>query len=409
MLEKNFKCFEPEYVGKFQCDGRKCNAKCCRGWQVDIDRKTHEKYKQIADQSMRRKILDSLYWNEPSHTYRMKLNRVSCPLLRDDLLCDIQKNFGEEFLSNTCAEFPRRTFVVDDFAERSLSMTCPVAAELALLNPKPFKFRHVEIKTTRAACFFYRSAVEMPARKYLSTLQQISLEVLQDRRLTMNNRLAALGLMTSEFDSMFLNGRENQLELVPMIYHSDDYFQSLATRCKQLPFSPPEYIIFMVNMMQRLLKDAVVYYSDKQRVFTQYPLAAFRLDTPFDTWDDVTALYNENVDAYKKFVLEPFGHVVEKYIVHSFFAGLYPCHAPITLLNNYFLFLALIKISEFGLISMAAVLREHFTLNDLLEFIERFSNRIDHASLFTQITLDFITDKVAKPLDLMSALIDNQF
>ena len=409
MLEKNFKCFEPEYVGKFQCDGRKCNAKCCRGWQVDIDRKTHEKYKQIADQSMRRKILDSLYWNEPSHTYRMKLNRVSCPLLRDDLLCDIQKNFGEEFLSNTCAEFPRRTFVVDDFAERSLSMTCPVAAELALLNPKPFKFRYVEIKTTRAACFFYRSAVEMPARKYLSTLQQISLEVLQDRRLTMNNRLAALGLMTSEFDSMFLNGRENQLELVPMIYHSDDYFQSLATRCKQLPFSPPEYIIFMVNMMQRLLKDAVVYYSDKQRVFTQYPLAAFRLDTPFDTWDDVTALYNENVDAYKKFVLEPFGHVVEKYIVHSFFAGLYPCHAPITLLNNYFLFLALIKISEFGLISMAAVLREHFTLNDLLEFIERFSNRIDHASLFTQITLDFITDKVAKPLDLMSALIDNQF
>ena len=356
---------------------------------------------------MRRKILDSLYWNESSHTYRMKLDRVSCPLLRDDLLCDIQKNFGEEFLSNTCAEFPRRIFVIDEFAERSLSMTCPVAAELALLNKTPFKFHYVEIKTTRAACFFYRSAVEMPARNFLPTLQKISIEVLQDRRLSMNNRLTALGFMMSEFDSMLHNGKENQLELVPNVYHSDEYFQSLAARCKQLPFSTPNYIIFMVEMMQRLMKDAIVYYSKNQRVFTQYPIEAFRLDTPFDTWDEVVALYNENIDAYKKFVREPFGHVIDNYIVHSFFAGLYPCHVPITLLNNYFLFLALIKVFEFGLISMAAVLREQFTPNDLLEFIERFSNRIDHASLFTQIALDFITDKVAKPLDLMSTLLDN--
>ena len=408
-MEKKFRCFEPTYVRNFQCDGRKCDAKCCRGWQVDIDRKTHDKYKQIADQSMRKKILDSLYWNEPSHTYRMKLDRVSCPLLRDDLLCDIQKNFGEAQLSNTCAEFPRRTFVVDEFAERSLSMTCPVAAELALLNPEPLKFHYVELKTVRAACFFYRSAVEMPARNFLPILQKISIEVLQDRRLSINNRLTALGFITSELDSMLLNGREQQFELIPNVYHSDEYFQSLAARCKQLPFSTPDYISFVVELMQKLFQDAVVYYSDKQRVFTQYPIDAFHLTEPFDTWEDVIALYNQNIDAYQKFVMQPFGNVVENYLVHSFFAGLYPCHAPITLFNNYFLFLSLFKVFEFGLISMAAVLREKFSIDDLLEFIERFANRVDHASLFTQITLDFITDKVSEPLNLMSALLDNRF
>ena len=407
-MEKKFKCLEPEYVARFECDGRKCNAKCCRGWQVDIDRKTHEKYKQLTEQNMRRKILDSLYWNESTHTYRMKLDRVSCPLLRDDLLCDIQKHYGSEYLSNTCSEFPRRTFVVDEFAERSLSMTCPVAADLALLDRQPLKFRYVELKTTRAACFFYRSAVEMPARKFLPTLQKISIDVLQDRRLSMNNRLTALGFMMSELDSMLLNGKEAQLELVPTVYRSDEYFQLLATRSKSLEFSTPEYVMFMVELMKRLMAEAIVYYSDEQRIFTQYPIEAFQLETPFDTWDEVVALYQKNIAAYKKFVLEPFGHIVENYIVHSFFAGLYPCHVPITLMNNYFLFLALIKVFEFGLISMAAVLREDFKPDDLLEFIERFANRLDHASLFTQLTLDFITDRVREPLALMSALLDNQ-
>ena len=119
-------------------------------------------------------------------------------------------------------------------------------------------------------------------------------------------------------------------------------------------------------------------------------------------------VYDGIAAAYKKFVLEPYGNVIEKYAAHSFFAGLYPCHAPLTLLNNYFLFLTLWKLFEFGAMSMAAVLREKLTLADLLEFIERMSNRVDHASLFQQITLDFITDKVAEPNELLSALVDTQ-
>lgn len=409
-LTKKFRCLEPEYVKKFRCDGRKCDAKCCRGWQVDIDRKTHEKYKQITDQTMRAKILDSLYWNEPSHTYRMKLDRVSCPLLDGDRLCEIQLNFGEEFLSNTCAEFPRRVFVIDDFAERSLSMTCPIAAELALLDPKPMQFKYRELKTTRAACFFYRSANELPARKFLPTLQRISFEVMQDRRLPLNNRLTILGLITSELDSMLLNGREDQFELVPKVYRTDDYFQSMVARCKTLPFDFPRYFSSMIELIRRLIEQkAIAYYSPDQRVFTGYPVEAFRLNENVLSMAQFASLYEENLGAYREFVLKPFGHVIENYLVHSFFAGIYPCHAPITLLNNYFLFLTLFKLFEFGLISMAAVERENFSLDDLLEFIERFSNRTDHASMFTQIALDFIADQVSDPIRFMSTLIDNRF
>ena len=406
-FKKSFTCFEPEYVKKFHCDGRKCNAKCCRGWQVDIDRHTHEKYKSIPDQEIRSKILDSLYWNEPTNTYRMKLDQTSCPMLRDDLLCSIQKTYGEEFLSNTCSEFPRRVFVIDDFAERSLSMTCPVAAELALLDKAPMKFVRNKVETTRAACFFYRSNVEMPARKFLVQLQEISFEVLQDRRLTLNQRLKALAIMISEIDGLLRDGKEQQLELVPRVYHSDDYFQSLMAKSKSFPFELRHYMTNMFGLLNALLGKAIVYYSPEQRVFATYPVEAFTSTQMITSWDKMREVYEENIAAYKKFVLKPFGHVVENYLVHSFFAGIYPCHAPVTLLNNYFLFMTLFKLFEFGLISMAAVLKEKFTLDDLLEFIERFANRLDHASLFTQIALDFIADEVSDPSAFISGLIDD--
>lgn len=405
---KEFACVEPTYVKNFHCDGRKCNAKCCRGWQVDIDRQTHERYKAISDPEMRKKILDSLYWNEPSHTYRMNLNRTACPLLRADLLCDIQKNFGEGYLSNTCAEFPRRTFVIDTLLERSLSMTCPVAAELALLDPAPLKLRETTLRTMRAECFFYRSVHEVPTRKYLRLLQTISLDVLQDKRLRFNERLMALGIVMSEMDAIIAAGKEQQLELIPRVYRMDDYFQSLATKAKSMPFNLPYHITLMFDLLSRLDGRAIAYYSPTQRVFTTYPIEAFRADQPITSWAQMRVVYDGIAAAYKKFALEPFGRVIEKYAAHSFFAGLYPCHAPLTLLNNYFLFLMLWKLFEFGAMSMAAVMREKFMLDDLMEFIERMSNRVDHASLFQQITLDFITDKVSEPNELLSALVDTQ-
>ena len=344
---------------------------------------------------MRKKILDSLYWNEASHTYRMNLDRTACPMLRADLLCTIQKNFGEGYLSNTCAEFPRRTFVVDDLIERSLSMTCPVAAELALLDPSPLTLRETTLRTMRAECFFYRSVHEVPTRKHLRLLQTISLDILQDRRLSFNERLMALGIVMSEMDAIIAGGKENQLELIPRVYRMDDYFQSLAAKAKSMPFNLPYHVTMMFDLLSQLDGRAIAYYSSTQRVFTT-------------SWAQMAAVYARNAAAYKKFVLERFGHVIEKYAAHSFFAGLYPCHAPLTLLNNYFLYLTFWKLFEFGVMSMAAVLRERFTLGDLLEFIERMSNRVDHASLFQQITLDFITDKVGEPNELLSALIDTQ-
>ena len=406
--EKEFTCIQPEYVKYFKCEGDICNARCCKGFQVDIDRATHEKYKSITDKKIRSTILNTLSWNKPSSTYRMKLRPGAiCPMLQPDCLCYIQKNFGHDYLSDVCADYPRRTFVIDDLVLRSMGLTCPIAARLALLSPGPMKFETAKFKTTHAGSFFYRSVNEVPARKHLAILQEFSINVLQDRRLTLNQRLAALGIILSEADGLIANNRADDLRLIVKIYHSDDYFNNLRNKVETLTFYREQYLQIMLALMDRIFSKAVVYYAPDQRNFAKYLLQAFDfIGNKNKTLPELLALYDKNIAIYKKNAHEPFNHVLENYLVHSFFAGIYPCHMPGSLLSNYFLFLTLYKFFEIGLISMTAAMQERFSIYDLLEFAERFCNRIDHSTAFQQITLNYISSLQKWPLELIKSLID---
>ena len=58
-----------------------------------------------------------------------------CPMWRQDGLCRIQAELGEEALCKTCREFPRLTHDYGDFVELGLELSCPEAAKW-ILNAK---------------------------------------------------------------------------------------------------------------------------------------------------------------------------------------------------------------------------------------------------------------------------------
>ena len=64
----------------------------------------------------------------------------ACAFLDTDGLCRLQKTHGEEFLPDICDSYPRVSYRFGDYAERSLALTCPVAARLALLPDSPMRF-----------------------------------------------------------------------------------------------------------------------------------------------------------------------------------------------------------------------------------------------------------------------------
>jgi lysine-N-methylase len=73
---------------------------------------------------------------KPPAFARIRMDEANqCPLLSEDRLCRIQAEFGEPFLSHTCATYPRVIHSIGDIRETALTLSCPEAARLVLLNP----------------------------------------------------------------------------------------------------------------------------------------------------------------------------------------------------------------------------------------------------------------------------------
>lgn len=64
--------------------------------------------------------------------------------LYEKKLCKIHSGLGEEYLSDTCALYPRIMNIIDGKLERSATTSCPEIARLALLNPEGLSFEQIE-------------------------------------------------------------------------------------------------------------------------------------------------------------------------------------------------------------------------------------------------------------------------
>lgn len=62
----------------------------------------------------------------------MSIEDGRCPMWRQDGLCRIQAELGEEALCRVCTEFPRLHHDYGDFVELGLELSCPEAARLIL-------------------------------------------------------------------------------------------------------------------------------------------------------------------------------------------------------------------------------------------------------------------------------------
>ena len=74
-----------------------------------------------------------MFYNHEQKKHYFLLNKKGkCSFLDSDGLCCIQKNVGEEYLTDVCAIYPRKYVLFDDYVIKSLSLSCPVAARMLL-------------------------------------------------------------------------------------------------------------------------------------------------------------------------------------------------------------------------------------------------------------------------------------
>ena len=110
---------------KFKCTADKCKFTCCSGWDINVDIKTYDKWREKENLNY---LLDNVRFikNNGENTYSIKKEtKETCPLLTDEGLCNIVIKHGDKYLSKTCSTFPRIENNFEGIKELTLSCSCP--------------------------------------------------------------------------------------------------------------------------------------------------------------------------------------------------------------------------------------------------------------------------------------------
>jgi len=188
MAEKNF-CLRPKYLDGFKCDGAACGALCCRNaWRIAVDAATYQKYLRLGHEVTRHLRAD-----ESGEKYFI-VHSDACPFLTADNMCGLQRAHGEDYLSPVCDGYPRIVTRFENFWEVALSLTCPIAARLVLLQTEPLVFELTEPseKILRREANTTLQGVPRDLAPTMVEVQLAMVEILQTRRLTLHERFARL-------------------------------------------------------------------------------------------------------------------------------------------------------------------------------------------------------------------------
>jgi len=293
MKQAEYTCIEPTYLEHFFCDGSKCGGSiCCCGWQQILDEEALCRYRSLSGEEGEN-MRSGLVYLEEARGFGFVHEHDHCVFLCEDGLCSLQKKYGAEMLTDVCAEYPRKTRLFpQSVVERALCVTCPVAAELILQNAEPISLVQRRITSTRRNYFQPAGEAEVLAELNFFDWQSRGMEILQSHNLSLPERLE---LLLSE-----LAGADAHL---PWGSDTNTLFWQSWNVKKQAEF----FRAFVAGIEDNTAETGR--YLSKALTFEQ---------DGFMTAAEAREVLQENV-------WQPYGLMLENYLVNEWFKELYPC------------------------------------------------------------------------------------
>ncbi len=378
---------QPKYVGNFQCDGSKCNAKCCGKWRIDIDMETYKKYQRIKNPAMRKKILSSIQPSNIQTGFQIELNNKGvCPLLCEDNLCYIQHNMGEDALSQTCKVYPRMVQQIGNYQFRMLAMTCPVATEYALLSPNAMELQQISCEEDTSAWKLMAKNCNMknvPNDLVAVHIMMGGLAILQNTSYTFEQRLVILGLFLDRVEDC-----QKDVEAVAGLidyYNSDAFQQEISNLWENWQYYPVAHHQFMNGIITVLKQEKELLISSEH-------------------WQVMNDYYNNVSEERYHLVQERLGSVLERYWQHEWLFHAYPYSFSGGFLHNYFSYLIAYELCQLVIYSTYS-LDNAWAERNILDVLGEFSKSFDHKRDFSKALVKETAYFEREPLKLMQVLL----
>lgn len=348
-------CLQSVYMRRFVCDGRRCGSLCCCAkWGVALDAATLARYE--GQPELLHELKKGLERSEATGGWIMRHENGRCVFLREDGLCSLQRRFGIGAISDVCAEYPRKMHEVGDTLDRALCLSCPVAAEEVLFTEEPLAFEWVEVAAQRPD-YVDRTPLGAPlSAAAFRSLQLAGITLLAERRLSLDARLAALGLLLARAEAYVEQGAAEDLT-----GDAAAIADAAAGEAKALlaanPFDAALYLRFFQRLFPALaqateddLPETAAYLARIRRAFGEGDGDAASGRGDAEKKSVCTALA-ERRRRYGERILSKYGNALENWLVNEFLLGRYPLTGGTSFLANYEVFVVLYKMLEFLLLA----------------------------------------------------------
>lgn len=394
-MKKQQKIIIPSYAEDFKCIGGECEDSCCIGWDIDVDKKSFKKYFRTKNKEMKNRFSRHIGRNRESYDYNVDYGRIAikdnkwCPFLNENRLCDIFRNLGEDFLSNVCHSFPRVYNVLNGTYELSLYMSCPEAVRKLLSCREPIRFIERDMQQVK---HIVNSSIDSQDKYWRNTpfqrlpeLRALSIEIIQNRALSIKDRLLDLG---------------NRMEKIAL---SDSVLQAPAEE----PEGIKDIYGFRIEFFQYVIESLGVIDKIDSPVFADFTSLVLKMFTSGDNSPSNAKreLYRETAETE----LGPFAgdneYVFEHYLVNSMYQDNFPFSENHEIFDGYVLLVVRYALVKFYLAGIAAE-NKKLTISDFALMIQVHTKMLNHHKTFSFNILQEIKRKQYDNMEYISLLLE---
>ena len=343
--------FAPSYLWDFRCDGTACGSHCCRGWHIPVDTASWERLARLPSKE-RKSVFANLIEKEPTGGETKHADDGACAFLGEDGLCRLQIAHGQAYLPDVCDSYPRVSYRFGDYVERSLAMTCPVAARLALLPDAPMQFEERTAPARRASSSTHPPMEALLLRDHLRTLQLQMIAILQNREKSLRLRFLHLGRFLATIEARYGNRLPDEASLLAC---AENVNPSAEIRFRAPPYTRLRYIAELL---------AALYEAEEDYTPGRLNLLASSLA--------------EHEAESEELLHSLHGHILENLAVNELFLRLYPFSCAGGFLANFKLFVLRFRVAEFPLLLKAAAKNEPPGQETVLLLLGRVMEKLDH-------------------------------
>ena len=392
---------KPKYSESFLCIGSSCEDTCCKGFTVAIDQAAHEKFQTLPASPLRTLIdANTLVTRKnddgssPATFATIRLTASQhCPMLSAERLCGIQAEYGDAFLPHACATYPRIIHSIGGIEEEALSLSCPEAARLVLLNPGALNPALLDSDS---------SAITEPVSSELDegrgvenvyslqswfwSIRKFVLGLVRNRTYPLWQRMFLLGVFCRQMDSIATKGLQCGFREFLREFEGTVASGALRTTMNAIPVDSARQLDVVLQLAGMLLGSC----HASPRFFEC--VQAFTVgigNGPGATFESLTAQYARAHDrAYAPFFARH-PYIMENYLLNTIFRcqfpfgreGMRPGASP-SMAREYALLTAQFALMKGLLIGVAGFHGDAFSTDHVVHTVQSASKHFEHHAEF---------------------------